>query len=137
MTGAYEQIDRCLLCVPDGSVPIEIALGPSLLAALIDDVTTDVTLRGDDVPINVAYRRQFPERLTWHDVAADWSGSMTRPAWEINREVLLHMRALKRERGISHYRGIPVALAEDEQIAIRWETIENLLRGKVVPSSTT
>lgn len=126
MTFISAQIDTFLLAVPDGCAPVEIALGPCTMAAFLDDVTTDVILMGDDITIDRAYARDFPERLVWLEVATDWSGSTTRPAWDLNRDVLLHMRALKHERGISHYRGIPLRVG-DAAISIRWETIDTLV----------
>ena len=94
---------------------------------LIEDVTMRVTLTGDSVTIGRAYERDFHDRLEWCDVAVDWAGKATQPAWVVSRDVLLHMRELKRERGIDRYRGIPLRCdGEDGRVSVRWEEIAKL-----------
>lgn len=118
-------LDRLLIFVPDGHVPVRLVLTRQQYDELVEEPNlSDVTLVGDDVPLNRAYARDFPERLTWHDVQADWSGSTTVPAWEITREILEHARTLKQERGIRLYRGIPVEVGDET--CLRWERIERL-----------
>ena len=93
-------LDRMLAAVPDGFVTVQLRVSRMLYDALLDTPTQQVTLNGSDVPIDRMYEREFPERLVWEEVATDWSGSTTRPAWHVSREVLLHQQELKHERGI-------------------------------------